>query len=176
MHHPPFPFGNTIETENLLLATSDVQILQTAIQGDGPLSELLRVHVAENWNPFGITALEYALRKLIDEPEAKHWWTWLTFIPKDNILVGSGGYKGVPDLAGMVEIGYAVAPNYQHQGIGKEMAAGLVKHAFSHPEVHFVQAHTLNEENPSTRILTALGFQNMGTVENETALQWILSR
>jgi RimJ/RimL family protein N-acetyltransferase len=76
----------------------------------------------------------------------------------DNRLIGSGGYKGPPGVAGTVEIGYEITPAYRNSGYATEMTKGLVEHAFIDQRVTAVIAHTLGEENPSTAVLQKCGF------------------
>lgn len=167
MLHSHFDFSKRVNTDRLLLAPMNLQILQVAIQGDGALSELLHVHVAEKWNEFGLQVLEYALQKLTREPEAEHWWTWLAILKEENILVGNGGYKGLPDQEGRIEIGYAIAPAYRKQGLATEMAQGLIQNAFEYPPVKLVTAHTLASPNASTKVLKRNHFQNVSELYEE---------
>jgi len=66
----------------------------------------------------------------------------------------------------MAEIGYALVPAYRGRGLATEAAQGLVDYAFSHPNVNTVDAHTLAEENPSTRVLERLGMKHIDTVQD----------
>ena len=65
-----------------------------------------------------------------------------------------------------MEIAYFIFPEHQRKGIGRQMAAALVEIARHAPEAVEVLAHTLPEENASTRILKSLGFHCIGTVED----------
>ena len=59
--------------------------------------------------------------------ENEHPW-WLPFLlihQQDNTLIGICGYKGAPDDAGFVEIGYGIAPSYQGKGLGTEVVLEL---------------------------------------------------
>ncbi len=77
------------------------------------------------------------------------------------MLIGSGGYKGKADDAGVVEIGYGIAPAYRNRGLATEAAQGLVDYAFSQPHIKYVDAHTLAEVNPSTKVLEKIGLKNI---------------
>ena len=58
--------------------------------------------------------------------------------------VGSCGFKGPPDAQGVVEIAYAVDPDYRGRGYAKESAAALVEFAFG-AGARVVRAHTKPE-------------------------------
>ena len=87
--------------------------------------------------------------------------------------IGSCGFKGPPDVDGMVEIAYGVDPEHQNRGYATEAAAALVAFAFDSGQVRVVRAHTFAEESASTRVLTRCGFRPVGQViEPEDGLVW----
>jgi len=148
----------TIITQNLKLIACDTQILAQAIKGDVHLAEVLQVDTVPEWTEFGVEALRYAFEQLSSGIQQAGWWTYLPIHTADNSLIGSGGFKGPPAELGEVEIGYEIAPLYRGKGLATEMAAGLIAHAFSYPQVKSVTAHTLAEVNSSVAILRKLGF------------------
>jgi [ribosomal protein S5]-alanine N-acetyltransferase len=94
-------------------------------------------------------------------------------------VVGTAGFKGPPDADGVVEIAYGVAPEYQGRGYATEAANALVEFALSDPNVRTVRAHTLPEQNASTRVLTKNGFRHLGEVmdpEDGRVWRWELPR
>jgi RimJ/RimL family protein N-acetyltransferase len=148
----------TIETENLILIQCDSEILKEATTGNENLSKKLSVTVPDNWTEFGIEALQYSLDKLSDNIDEKGWWTYFPIHKLDNKLIGSGGYQGKPTEDGTVEIGYEIAEDYRNRGLATEMTTGLVENAFKDNRVKTIVAHTLGEENPSTKVLAKCGF------------------
>jgi len=107
-------------------------------------------------------------------------WPGLFFIhPAMKTLVGSGGFKGGPDDAGVVEIGYEIASEYWNRGFGTEAARGMADIAFSRAEVQVVMAHTLAETNASNRILQKLGMKFVAEIvdpDDGPIWRWHLSR
>lgn len=94
-------------------------------------------------------------------------------------VVGTAGFKGPPDAEGVVEIAYGVAPEYQGQGYATEAANALVEFALGDPSVKTVRAHTLPQQNASTRVLTKNGFRHLGEVidpEDGRVWRWELAR
>jgi ribosomal-protein-alanine N-acetyltransferase len=81
-----------------------------------------------------------------------------------SVNVGSCGFKGPPDADGTVEIAYGVEPDHQGRGYATEAAQALADYAFRTGKVQLVRAHTLPEENASTRVLTTCGFAFVGEV------------
>jgi [ribosomal protein S5]-alanine N-acetyltransferase len=162
-----------IETQNLKLIGCDKQLLKTAIDGNEALAKYLNVIVPENWTEFGPTALEYTLKKLIEDDKDENWWTYLPIHKKDNTLIGTGGYKGRPTDDGAVEIGYEIAEKYRNLGLATEFARALAANAFTYQEVNSVIAHTLGEINSSTKVLTKCDFVKVEEIDDpEDGLIW----
>lgn len=155
-----------MESKIIRLVNCDLAILKAIAAGNDALADHLGVLVPEKWTVFGAPAFVYALAEIEKSPGSQAWWTWLPIHIASNTLVGSCGFKGPPDDAGMVEIGYEVAEIWRGQGLATEIARCLVGLAFADTEVKKVQAHTLAEVNPSTRVLTKNNFWRVGEVED----------
>lgn len=83
-------------------------------------------------------------------------WNAYLAVQNQNI-VGTCAFKSPPSN-GRVEIAYFTFPEFQGHGIAKSMAKGLIEIAQkTDPHVQ-VFAQTLAEKNPSTSVLTRLGF------------------
>jgi ribosomal-protein-alanine N-acetyltransferase len=172
-----------IETANLKLVPCELQHFDAILKDRKLLEQVLGVTVFEDWYNFpgiaGIEAIRFSYEYLKDNPDALGWWTYLFIHKKDSVLVGMGGYKGVADGAGMVEIGYAIIPVYRSRGLATEAAQGLIDNAFSHQHVRMVDAHTLAEVNASTRVLEKVGMKQVGVAHDDDAgdvWHWRLKR
>lgn len=163
----------TIETQNLKLIQCDPEILQSAIEGDEILKNAIQTSVHDNWTEFGVEALQYSLDKLSQGEDEKGWWTYFPIHKSDNILIGSGGYKGKPSVEGIVELGYEITPNYRNRGLATEMTNGLIENAFKDKRVKSIIAHTLGHENPSTKVLQKCGFKKVEEINDpDDGLIW----
>ncbi|SKB64307.1 GNAT family N-acetyltransferase [Daejeonella lutea] len=160
------------ETPNLTLLPCDVEILTTALKGNHELASRLNITVPEAWTEFGPLALEYSRERLADADQAG-WWTYFPIHQASNTLIGSGGYKGKPNEEGVVEIGYEIAADYRNQGLATEFCRALVEHAFKDGRVKKVIAHTLGEDNASTKVLSKSGFLKTEVIEDpEDGIIW----
>jgi RimJ/RimL family protein N-acetyltransferase len=77
-------------------------------------------------------------------------------------LIGLCSFVGPPDAEGSVEISYGIAPGFEGQGFATEAAHLLVARASASGGVRWVRAHTLPEDNASTRVLRKCGFRRCG--------------
>lgn len=154
-----------IETERLNLIACNRLHLETLLKGEELLADLLELELAENWLEFP-EATAYALKMLEENPQNLRFGMHFFVHKADNRLIGTGGFKGVPDNDGMVEIGYAVAPGYQNQGLATEAARAMIEYAFSWAAVNVVEAHTLAEQNASTAVLKKCGMKKIAEKED----------
>lgn len=87
------------------------------------------------------------------------------FAQQDGEVVGVGGFKGAP-VANTVEIAYGVIPEKEGKGIATQICSALLRLAI-HEDLNLeIIAHTLCEENASTRILGKHGFEFQGVVND----------
>lgn len=156
-----------MSTPRLKLVDGNLELLTAALVGGDPLGALLGVSVADDWAGFP-EALPVLRASYADDPK-EHPWGALFFIePHARVLVGLGGFKGPPS-DGVVEIGYAIAPAFQGQGLATDAVAQMVRRAFEDATVRAVDAHTLGQANPSTRVLEKSGFRRIGEADDPDA-------
>jgi ribosomal-protein-alanine N-acetyltransferase len=92
---------------------------------------------------------------------------WICYYVQINdYLVAAAAFKGKP-VNGKVEIAYGTFPQYQHQGIGTQIADTLVQLALKTDPFIMITAKTLPEENYSARILRKNNFKFQGTIMDE---------
>lgn len=106
--------------------------------------------------------LEFVLDQLSRDFENSFWWT-PRLIVVDQLIVGMGGFKGPPDTAGVVEIGYGIVTSQQGRGYATQAVDLLVKEGFSKSEVRTVVACTIPSNSASWRVLEKNGFVREGS-------------
>lgn len=145
----------------LNLVDGNLALLTAAVAGGGALEALLGVTVADDWAGFP-EALPVLCASYATDPKAHKWGSLFFVEPQARVLVGLGGFKGPPSSDAVVEIGYAIAPAFQGQGLATDAVAQMVRRAFEDASVRAVDAHTLGHANPSTRVLEKFGFRKIG--------------
>jgi ribosomal-protein-alanine N-acetyltransferase len=114
------------------------------------------------------------LAQLHSSVSADPWTFGFSIVHLDSdTVVGKCGFKGPPAADGMVEIAYGVSPEYRGKGYATEAAQSLTDYAFNSGKVRVIRAHTLPEQNASTRVLAKCGFRRIGEViDPEDGLVW----
>lgn len=167
-----------IETKSLQLIPCELTYFEALLSNKHELEQLLKISIPDRWTDFP-EAIPYAYASLKADPASRDWATYLFIHTHDKVLIGWGGFKGQADASGTVELGYEIIPEYRNRGLATEAAKGLLEYAFSHSHVRQVDAHTLPEQNISTKILEKLGMKLIETVHDPDSgdvWHWRLSR
>jgi RimJ/RimL family protein N-acetyltransferase len=140
-----------LETKSLKLVPRMPEEVRSFIKG---MTEDQRAEVSSEW------------LRLVQKAKTPDPWTLgFAMVHRDTgLVIGTCGFKGPPGQEGMVEIAYGVTPEQQGKGYATEAARALVGFAFNTGKVREVRAHTLTEENASTRVLAKCGFRRVGEI------------
>jgi RimJ/RimL family protein N-acetyltransferase len=159
------PDKQIIETINLQLVPCDATHFETLLRNKKELEPMLDVTVPDDWPTFP-ESMPHGYEILKSDPASLNWGFYFFIHTGDHVLIGEGGFKGKPDEEGVVEIGYALVPEYRRRGFATEAARGLTDYAFLHPEVTIVQAHTLIDGTASINVLKKLGMKFISTAQD----------
>lgn len=155
----------TLESHRMVMVAANMDLVQADLQDASLLGSMLEGIVPGNWPPdlYDRGAMVYALRQLADP--AEHGWSfWYLLTSESGIseVLGICGFKGRPNAAGSVEIGYSVLSQFRNRGYATEAVERLVTWAFSHQSVVEVSAETLPHLKQSIRVLQKNGFVYTG--------------
>ncbi|MDQ2664765.1 MAG: GNAT family N-acetyltransferase [Gemmatimonadota bacterium] len=91
----------------------------------------------------------------------------------DRKVIGSAGFNGAPDSAGLVEVAYGIVPDFQGRGYATEANTALVAFAFGSGLVRTIRANTLPVANASTKVLRKCHFIYKGEFDDpDDGLVW----
>ena len=177
-----------LQTRRLVLVPATATHLYADLKSRAALGEALNVEVPTSWPPelYDEDAIRYALSLVLDHPNQTEWgFHYVLRRPASSeatLLVGTGGFKGAPDEAGSVELGYGIVPEHQRNGYATEAVCGLVALAFASPQVRTVVGQTLSHLSASIRVLEKAGFRYVGAGNDpfapagEQVIRYALSR
>ena len=155
-----------IITERLTLMPATVDLARAELDDRSKFAHMLGAVVPDDWPPASAAdALPLFLGWLEAAPERSGWFGWYGLARPDlggpAVLVASGGFLG-PPASGAVRLGYSVLPEFQRRGYATEMVNGLLRWAFTHPEVEVVESETEWANPASARVLEKAGFVASG--------------
>ena len=163
----------------MTLVAATQELVAADLSGTDALSEAIGATVPDNWPPalYGNSAMRVSYEQLSDP--AEHGWSlWYLLSKRDDppTLLGICGFKGRPDAAGSVEIGYSVLRQFRIQGYATEAVARLVVWAFSHQNVVEVSAETLPHLRQSIRVMEKNGFTFAGPGSEQGVVRYAVSK
>lgn len=100
--------------------------------------------------------------------------SWVIISKKEMKIIGDIGFKGIPNHAGEIDLGYGIIASERRKGYAFEAAKSLTTWAFSNMEVKKITAKCLIENEGSFKTLEKLDFEN--TSKDEQFLHWILEK
>jgi [ribosomal protein S5]-alanine N-acetyltransferase len=101
-------------------------------------------------------------RQVVEDPGSASWITRAIYDPVRQLAVGRAGFHGPPDHTGMVEVGYAVDPDYRRQGYARAALVTLLERARREPAVRTVRASIRPDNEPSRLLVLQYGFVEVG--------------
>lgn len=102
------------------------------------------------------------LDQMAADPHHARWMARQAVTGPEGVVIGHAGFHGPPDEAGMVEIGYAVAPDFRRQGYGRAILIELLRRAAAEPEVKTVRATISPDNVASLATIAGFGFVQVG--------------
>ncbi len=148
---------NTPRLRLLALALSHLDML---IKDPAKLENQLGLPISRAMlTPPVLGALRIKAMKMAGASPRDHaWYTyWLVVVQKVSFGAGLAGFKGAPNAAGEVEIGYGIDPAYQRQGYTTEAVHALLDWAFAQSGCQVVTAETNRDNIASIRVLQKAG-------------------
>jgi RimJ/RimL family protein N-acetyltransferase len=96
------------------------------------------------------------------DPGDAAWVTGVIWDEDLQLAVGRAGYHAPPDSSGMVEIGYAVDPEYRRRGYARAALEALLQRAAREPTVRTVRVTISPDNTASYALASQYGFVEVG--------------
>ncbi|MGH6882174.1 GNAT family N-acetyltransferase [Hypericibacter sp.] len=132
----------------------------------------------QGWSSFGPADAAALIAEMAWlDPDWPGRWFQIGIALKDRgRLIGDIGlFAPAADPAG-ARIGYTLAPDWQGQGLAREAVAGLIAYLFAARAKRRVVAGTLPGNAPSQRLLMALGFRRLPSLDLDGEWGFVLER
>jgi ribosomal-protein-alanine N-acetyltransferase len=96
------------------------------------------------------------------DPSTNKWFVRFIVLKETKEIIGSTSFHGVPDAAGMMEIGLGIEEPFQGNGYAKEALKGMWSWVSQFPEVKTLR-YTVSPDNlPSIAVINYFGFEYKG--------------
>jgi len=98
--------------------------------------------------------------------------SWVIITKKSMKIIGDVGFKGIPNQAGEIDLGYGIIASERKKGYAFEAAKALSDWAISLENVNKITAKCLIENEGSFKTLEKLSFKRINT--DETMYYYLL--
>ncbi len=150
-------------TGRLKLVPCSVEMLQSLIDDAIDLSELMGVQIPKDWPAEELKEVAPYFIKLLSElPDMAGRLCWFIIEKEQDIVIGSIGFKAMPDKNGVVEIGFGIDPAFRQKGYATEAVRGLTGWALSQNDIQKIIAECELDNKPSVKVLEKAGMQRIG--------------
>jgi RimJ/RimL family protein N-acetyltransferase len=172
-----------IATARLDLVATTLELISSEIESSAKLAAMLNTQVGDDWPPgeYDRAAQEMFRDWLASGGQAVvGWYGWYAVRRAANdlpaVLIGAGGFMGLPNEHGSIETGFSILPAWRNQGFATELVQALTDWAFNDPRVQTIIAHTTDKNTPSQNVLKRVGFRCVGPGDEPDFLRFELPR
>ena len=163
-----------LQTQHLRFLPFSLDLKKLTLSNKPRLVERIGVRVPDDWpGPDIKDALPFFIKQM-EQDSSGNVWDGIIIHKADGVVIGDMGFKGEPDEARAVEIGYSIIPAYRNRGYATEMAQALILWAFQQPDILTVVAECLHDNIGSIKVLEKLGMRRVGS--HDDLLMWEVRR
>jgi ribosomal-protein-alanine N-acetyltransferase len=158
-----------VSSNRLDLVPMTLEFMEALLGGDRESAQaMIGYRIPADW-PHGVeSTLRFRIAIARVQPEALPLLLRAMVLRGDpEVMVGRIGFHGPPDDDGMLEIGYEVLPDYRRQGYAREAVLAMFRWAQRDPGVLRFRASISPKNVPSRRLVTGLGFIQVGSQWDE---------
>lgn len=104
---------------------------------------------------------QHWLNMIRADPNAAPWLVRAVYGRPAEAVVGNAGFHGPPNAGDMVEIGYAIVPEYRRRGYARAAVGQLITYAADHG-ARVVRASVSPDNVASLAVIRAYDFRHVG--------------
>ena len=155
-----------IRTARLELPALTIPHYDRLLAGDrAAVGRDLDADLGEAWLGDARWLLSLRREQLREHPDHEPWLIRPVILREDGQVPAAIGYVNFhapPDDAGVVEIGYALLPEWRGRGYAIEAARGALAWAAADPRTRTLRASVAPDNEPSLRLVAKLGLVRTG--------------
>ncbi|HEX4859488.1 MAG TPA: GNAT family N-acetyltransferase [Usitatibacteraceae bacterium] len=170
--------SHLLRTARLDLIGADTRSLTADLDGASALARAVDAVVPDEWPPehYDADAVRWMLEALKSVPGDSAWRSYYIALRNPanatRTLIGTCGFKGVPDGLGCIELGYSVLPDHQRKGYASEAVLGLIDLARRHG-ARKVAAETYPDLVASIRVMEKCGLRFLGPGSEPGTIRYV---
>ena len=164
-----------IYTERLVLIPYTREIATEILGGRYQLLYDLGISLGTGWpDAAELETVPKILKNLERVNEPSGFESWMIIVRPEMKIIGSTGFKGVPNEEGSIDIGYGIISQEQKKGYAIEAVTALANWALAKNEVNNITARCLLTNSSSARLLEKMKFIEIS--RDDEMIYWKLTK
>ena len=149
-------------TERLIIIPMTHSMIRSVLNSDNDMYDNLGIISNGKWPlPDTMDILHFIKDNMNKNDEVSGFDVWM-IVKKDGMnVIGDAGFKGEPNEAGEIEIGFGLIPEEHQKGYGYELASALMDWAAQQSEVKVIKAECLLDNTGSIKLLQKCGMSEV---------------
>ena len=156
--------NSEVTSEHLILLPMSLELMEALARGDLEHAQpMVSYQIPPNWPQGMESVLAFRIAIARVQPQALPLLlNAMVLRAEPEVVVGRIGFHGPADETGMLEIGYEVFAPYRRRGYAREAVIAMLGWAQRDPAVQRFRASVSPQNLPSRRLVTGLGFVEVG--------------
>ncbi len=149
-------------TERLIIIPMTHSMICSVLSGNNDMYMNMGINNNGKWPlPDTMDILHFIKDNMNKNDVVSGFDVWMV-VKKDGMtVIGDAGFKGEPNEAGEIEIGFGLIPEEQQKGYGYELACALMDWAAQQAEVKIIKADCLLDNIGSKKLLQKCGMSEV---------------
>ena len=146
-----------IETKRLILVPMTYQFVLKMLNNDIKAYDEFNIKPIDDWPSNDIKDILPMIKdQLSSQLVPDGFGVWLFIDKEENVIIGDGGFKGIPNNNGEIELGYGIIKSKRRQGYAYEAVTSLIKWSLSQDNVKIITANCLKSNIASINLIKKL--------------------
>lgn len=151
-----------IETDRLFLVPMTYSFVSRILDRDITAYDEFDINPNPEWPNLDTKEIMPILKDTLSSlPKPDGFGAWLFIDKSSRCIIGDGGFKGIPNTKGEIDLGYGTVESKRRQGYTYEAVSALIKWAFSQSSVKVITADCLKNNTASFNLLRKLGMSQI---------------
>lgn len=149
-------------TERLIIIPMTHSMITSVLNSDNDMYDNLGIISNGKWPlPDTMDILNFIKDNMNKNDVVSGFDVWMVVKKDGRTVIGDAGFRGEPNEAGEIEIGFGLIPEEQKKGYGYELAGALIDWAAQQAGVKVIKADCLLDNTGSIKLLQKCGMSEV---------------
>jgi len=164
-----------ISTDRLMLIPITYEMIDALQDRESTILESIGLKTDELWPTDDTMDILPIYKAILEDTKlVTGFEMWVIVDKESSVIIGDIGFKGQPNEAGEVEIGYGLVEGERKKGYGLEAVKAMMQWTINHKKVQCIKAECLINNIASIKILGKVGMSEIN--KDKDLIYWELRK